>query len=236
MAGRHRAPRPPRSLKIPGAIAGTVTAMGLAAAVSFATASNGTETSGEQAQVAAHPSPGAAPSSSAATAAKSAVPKAKRATSGDDRRTARSKPTVTSSKAVATATVRAPKKTAPPKKPAEPCPTVLAGTQPPVAQVGNHIKEKCGVSDIGGRAARANASGHPSGLALDFMVDPATGDKLADYVLDNQEDFGVTYVIWQHRYNDGSGWSMMEDRGSPTANHMDHVHVSFSGEDIDVTC
>ena len=230
MAGRHRAPRPPRSLKIPGAIAGTVTAMGLAAAVSFATASNGTETSGEQAQVAAHPSPGAAPSSSAATAAKSAVPKAKRATSGDDRRTARSKPTVTSSKAVATATVRAP------KKPAEPCPTVLASTQPPVAQVGNHIKEKFGVSDIGGRAARANASDHPSGLALDFMVDPATGDKLADYVLDNQEDFGVTYVIWQQRYNDGSGWSMMEDRGSPTANHMDHVHVSFSGEDIDVTC
>ncbi|MCV7097646.1 hypothetical protein H7H99_21600, partial [Mycobacterium kubicae] len=38
---------------------------------------------------------------------------------------------------------------------------------------------------------------------------------------------GVTYVIWQQRYNDGNGWSTMENRGSPTANHMDHVHVSF---------
>ncbi len=35
------------------------------------------------------------------------------------------------------------------------------------------------------------------------------------------------YVIWRQRYNDGSGWDPMEDRGSITANHYDHVHVSF---------
>jgi hypothetical protein len=69
------------------------------------------------------------------------------------------------------------------------------------------------------------------------MVDTATGNALAEHVLANQQAFGVTYVIWRQRYNDGSGWSPMEDRGSPTANHMDHVHVSFQASaTVDVTC
>ena len=45
--------------------------------------------------------------------------------------------------------------------------------------------------------------------------------------LRNQEALGISYVIWRQRINFGSGWKPMEDRGSPTANHMDHVHVSF---------
>lgn len=108
------------------------------------------------------------------------------------------------------------------------CSTSLSGTKPHVAQVGNHIKAKFGVKNIGGVAGRANASDHPSGLALDFMVDTGTGNAIADYLMANQKDFGVTYVIWRQRYNDGSGWDTMEDRGGATANHMDHVHVSFS--------
>ncbi|WP_425295888.1 hypothetical protein [Nocardia abscessus] len=47
----------------------------------------------------------------------------------------------------------------------------------------------------------------------------------------------MTYVIWRQRYNDGNGWSYLEDRGSPTANHYDHVHVSFEKSAVvDVTC
>ena len=69
-------------------------------------------------------------------------------------------------------------------------------------------------------------------LAADFMVytDSARGDAVAQYVLDNAGRFGVEYVIWQQRIFivGGSGWQAMEDRGSPTANHMDHVHVSFT--------
>ena len=68
-------------------------------------------------------------------------------------------------------------------------------------------------------------------LAADFMVynDRAKGDAVAQYVIDNAARFNVQYVIWQQRiYNiGGSGWTAMEDRGSATANHMDHVHVSF---------
>jgi hypothetical protein len=78
-----------------------------------------------------------------------------------------------------------------------------------------------------GVAGRAGTSDHPSGKALDFMVDPATGDRLAACALENIDAFGITYVIWEQRINYGSGWERMEDRGGATANHMDHVHVSF---------
>lgn len=40
------------------------------------------------------------------------------------------------------------------------------------------------------------------------------------------------YVIWKQRIISanrlGEGWRPMEDRGSPTQNHMDHVHVSVA--------
>ena len=127
--------------------------------------------------------------------------------------------------------------TPPPPPPPPPCPTTLNGVKPHVAQVGHHVGGKFGVDDIGGATGRAGSGDHPTGLALDFMVDTATGNALADYVLANRKAFGVTYVIWRQRYNDGSGYTPMEDRGSPTANHMDHVHVSFSaGATVNVTC
>ncbi|UIJ58934.1 hypothetical protein LWP59_33440 [Amycolatopsis acidiphila] len=117
------------------------------------------------------------------------------------------------------------------------CSSVLAGAQPQVAQAGNYLKAMFGVDTVLGRAARGGESDHPDGLALDFMVDTATGNKLADYVLSNQSRLGVKYVIWRQRYNDGNGWSAMEDRGSTTANHYDHVHVSFkSSAKASVTC
>ncbi|ONM46829.1 lipase chaperone [Nocardia donostiensis] len=125
----------------------------------------------------------------------------------------------------------------PPLPPPIPCPTELAGARPHVAQVGNLIDKRLGVADIGGAIGRGDGD-HGAGLALDFMTsDPAHGAAIADFVLANQQRFHVTYVIWQQRYNDGNGWSYMEDRGSPTANHYDHVHVSFDpAADVDITC
>lgn len=79
-----------------------------------------------------------------------------------------------------------------------------------------------------GVAGRGGPSDHPSGKAVDFMVDRATGDALAGCALANKAALGITYVIWRQRINYGSGWQAMEDRGSPTANHYDHVHVSFA--------
>jgi hypothetical protein len=84
-----------------------------------------------------------------------------------------------------------------------------------------------GEPTIYGVAGRGGTSDHPGGLALDFMVDTATGNDLAECVLRNQDALGVKYVIWRQRINQGHGWKAMEDRGGATANHFDHVHVSF---------
>ncbi|MGH3614253.1 MAG: hypothetical protein ACRDRK_17015 [Pseudonocardia sp.] len=79
-----------------------------------------------------------------------------------------------------------------------------------------------------GRASRSSSySDHPSGLAVDFMMSGARGDRLAGCALRNREALGIHYVIWKQRVNYGDGWERMEDRGSSTANHFDHVHISF---------
>jgi hypothetical protein len=57
--------------------------------------------------------------------------------------------------------------------------------------------------------------------------DNVFGDKVADYALANQAKFKIDYVIYRQRINFGQGWEAMEDRGSITQNHYDHVHVSF---------
>jgi hypothetical protein len=87
---------------------------------------------------------------------------------------------------------------------------------------------------IGGtRPSAADPGGHPSGLALDYMVlsDAALGDAIVEYHIANWDTLGVEYIIWQQRMlsSPGGSWSYMEDRGSATANHMDHPHVNYRG-------
>lgn len=55
----------------------------------------------------------------------------------------------------------------------------------------------------------------------------ALGDRLAEFALAHQSEFGISYVIWRQRINLGDGWQPMEDRGSITQNHYDHVHTSY---------
>lgn len=105
----------------------------------------------------------------------------------------------------------------------------FGGVKPHVAQAGHYLKNRFGIASVGGVGQRANASDHPKGLALDFMTysDTAKGDRLVNYLLPNAGHFAVKYIIWKQRINSGSGWRGMEDRGSVTANHFDHPHVSF---------
>jgi Bacterial SH3 domain len=76
---------------------------------------------------------------------------------------------------------------------------------------------------------------HGDGRALDVMVysNKSLGDAIADFVRANYKVLGVSEVIWQQRIwtvqRSSEGWRPMEDRGSPTANHMDHVHVTVYG-------
>lgn len=101
------------------------------------------------------------------------------------------------------------------------------GVKSHVRKVGWLVDSLFDVDSIGGVGHRARRSDHPRGLALDFMVDRRAGDLVAEFLLKHRKELRVKYVIWEQRYNDGSGWELMEDRGSATENHFDHVHVSF---------
>jgi hypothetical protein len=84
------------------------------------------------------------------------------------------------------------------------------------------------VSSWGGRTG--SGGDHGAGLALDIMCTGSLGDAIASYVRSHASSFGVKEVIWeQHIWSvqrSSEGWRPMEDRGSTTANHYDHVHVS----------
>ncbi|MDQ1599329.1 MAG: hypothetical protein QOD68_803 [Actinomycetota bacterium] len=71
---------------------------------------------------------------------------------------------------------------------------------------------------------------HGAGMALDIMCTGSLGDAIAAYVRAHASELGVSYVIWsQHIWTvqrSSEGWRAMPDRGSTTANHYDHVHVS----------
>ncbi|SDX32922.1 hypothetical protein SAMN05660209_00178 [Geodermatophilus africanus] len=85
----------------------------------------------------------------------------------------------------------------------------------------------------GTRPSAADPGGHPSGLALDYMVgsDAALGDAIVEYHITHWDELGVDYVIWQQRMlsSPNGAWKAMADRGSATANHMDHPHVNYRG-------
>lgn len=104
----------------------------------------------------------------------------------------------------------------------------LAGVKSFVGDAGVWLRCIFDVDTVGGLGKRSNASEHPLGLALDFMVGRSAGDQLADYALRYRGELKIKYVIWRQRINYGSGWQAMEDRGSVTANHFDHVHISFN--------
>ncbi|HEY1135168.1 MAG TPA: hypothetical protein VGE77_11390, partial [Nocardioides sp.] len=71
---------------------------------------------------------------------------------------------------------------------------------------------------------------HGRGLALDIMVRGEVGDRIAEFVRENYTEWNVNYVIWEQEIwsvdRSSEGWRSMENRGSDTANHYDHVHVS----------
>lgn len=109
----------------------------------------------------------------------------------------------------------------------------LGPVKPWVEAAANEIGPQFNVTGIGGyRTSATDPNGHPAGRALDFMTfDKAAGDGIAAYAKKNWKRLGVEYIIWRQRIwsvaRSGEGWRAMEDRGSITANHYDHVHVNF---------
>lgn len=87
-----------------------------------------------------------------------------------------------------------------------------------------------GVTSYGG--VRSDGD-HSQGLALDIMTSGSSGDQIAEFIRANSGDLGVSEVLWAQRIwtvqRGGEGWRPFEDRGSDTANHYDHVHVTVYG-------
>jgi hypothetical protein len=74
---------------------------------------------------------------------------------------------------------------------------------------------------------------HASGKALDIMTsDVELGTAIAEFLQAHAAELNLFDVIWrQHIWTPvraSEGWRMMPSRGSVTANHYDHVHVSVN--------
>jgi hypothetical protein len=155
----------------------------------------------------------------------------------------------------------APRAPAPPAPPAPRPPAPLAAPAPPVlpaaapvaargvARITNnagavrpqvqaaadavvsHVPGAGSITLGGTRASATDPGGHPSGLALDYMVlsNPALGNAITAYHIAHWDELGVAYIIWEQRIlsSPGGAWKQMENRGSVTANHFDHVHVNY---------
>lgn len=109
------------------------------------------------------------------------------------------------------------------------------GLNPGAAYVSDLIQQMYPqVGDIGGWRAEDGYGEHSTGNAIDVMIPNwntpqgrALGDSIAAFALQNAQALGLTHVIWQQRLfgaGDRTG-SPMEDRGSATQNHLDHVHI-----------
>ena len=110
--------------------------------------------------------------------------------------------------------------------------------QPQAEAFRQEIAAKFGITNIGGYR-EGDPEDHGQGLAVDVMVPTSSelGDQVAQYAIDNMDRAGISYVIWKQQfympvnniYGPANTWNQMPDRGGDTANHYDHVHISFNG-------
>ncbi|WP_051707030.1 SH3 domain-containing protein [Nocardioides aequoreus] len=82
------------------------------------------------------------------------------------------------------------------------------------------------ITTYGGAAGRGE---HGTGLAIDIMVSGARGEQVKQFLYANASQFGLSNIIYAQTIwsaqRGGEGFRGMENRGSSTANHFDHVHV-----------
>lgn len=108
--------------------------------------------------------------------------------------------------------------------------------QPQAEAFRQEIAAKFGITNIGGYR-EGDPEDHGKGLAVDVMVPTSSelGDQVAQYAIDNMDRAGISYIIWKQQfympvnniYGPANTWNQMPDRGGDTANHYDHVHISF---------
>lgn len=125
-----------------------------------------------------------------------------------------------------------------------------AGCDPWTTKVAQYLHTHWGANENGagtiGCQRDENDSDHNSGNALDYMIVPHTetayAKEVATFLMMNAKALSIKYLIFeQHIWNperDNYGkWREMKSRGSLTADHYDHIHISFQhpGKDGDKT-
>ncbi|BAK33739.1 hypothetical protein MLP_07250 [Microlunatus phosphovorus NM-1] len=122
-------------------------------------------------------------------------------------------------------------------KPLIPAYPVEKGLKPNAIKVHRAVRAKFPqITSIGG-VRPDPLPDHPSGRALDLMIPKyktaagkALGKEVALWAKANAKSLGINYVIWdQHIWNiqrDKEGWRYMASRGSDSANHKNHVHIT----------
>ena len=88
--------------------------------------------------------------------------------------------------------------------------------------------------DVKSYGGYRNDSGyHGQGRAIDVMVSGDRAWEIARWLRENARSLGVIEVIHAQKIwttqRSSEGWRSMSDRGSATANHYDHVHISVGG-------
>ena len=119
----------------------------------------------------------------------------------------------------------------PPGVSGAPCPDGSAVETGLTANAVNVYRAVCAafpqVSAWGGRSGGGD---HGTGHALDIMVSGSFGAASRRTSARTPAELGVSYVIFAQRIwtvqRSSEGWRAMSDRGSTTANHYDHVHVT----------
>ncbi|MFT4294819.1 MAG: hypothetical protein QM582_05335 [Micropruina sp.] len=105
----------------------------------------------------------------------------------------------------------------------------VLGLQPEAMVVYRAVMARWNVKNVGGWRAHS-LSVHQFGRAIDFMTysNTSQGNAIAAFLVAHAKEFGVDHIIYRQKiwtpYR--PTWRHMADRGSATANHMDHVHVA----------
>jgi hypothetical protein len=119
-------------------------------------------------------------------------------------------------------------------------PTIGDSITPRMREVRDEIDRRFGPFSAIGCYRPGNDGEHPLGRACDFMLSSGgvmpvaaniqLGYDIAAWAQANASRLGIMYIIYRQRIWDvrmgSASWVPMEDRGSITANHYDHVHIS----------
>lgn len=90
-----------------------------------------------------------------------------------------------------------------------------------------------GIKTIGGWRVDKDFADHPSGRAIDVMINNipngmAVGEQIANFCIAHAKEMNLQYFIWNRRsWNpDRNAYAAYTSTGNP---HTDHVHITFKG-------